>query len=204
MKKITKYFLEGLLYLAPLGITLYLFYAIFQFLDKLVKSTVMKVFNVEIPGLGLLLLVLAIFLAGLIGQTIIARPLKALFKSFVEKTPVLKVVYSAFDDLFSAFVGKDKKFNKPVLVKMNSESDLEKLGFLTEENLSRLGEDDKVAVYFPHSYNFSGELFIVPRKNIRTVNINPAQVMKFIVSAGVAGWDDSPVSDLSPDRIHKE
>ncbi len=103
---------------------------------------------------------------------------------------MLRVVYSAFNDLFSAFVGKEKKFNKPVLVLVNPISNLEKLGFLTEDDLSKLDETEKVAVYFPHSYNFSGELFIVPRSQVRLININPAEVMKFIVSAGVSGWEE--------------
>ena len=75
------------------------------------------------------------------------------------------------------------------MVLVNTISNLEKLGFLTEEDLSNLNEKDKVAVYFPHSYNFSGELFIVPRKHIKPLDINPAEAMKFIVSGGVAGFE---------------
>jgi uncharacterized membrane protein len=99
------------------------------------------------------------------------------------------VIFSAFNDLFSAFVGKERTVNKPVLVLVNKSLGLEKLGFLTEEDLSRIEEKDKVAIYFPHSYNWSGELFLVPREFIRPVAIPPAEVMKFIVSAGVADWD---------------
>jgi uncharacterized membrane protein len=98
-------------------------------------------------------------------------------------------VYTAFNDLFKAFVGKEKKFSQPVLVKVNLHSDLEKLGFITEDNLEMLGESSKVAVYFPHSYNFSGELFIVPKENIKPINLNSSEVMKFVVSAGLTGWD---------------
>jgi uncharacterized membrane protein len=64
---------------------------------------------------------------------------------------------------------------------------LEKLGFLTEEDLSTLDEKEKVAVYFPHSYNFSGELFIVPKNQVRPIDISPSVVMKFIISGGVSG-----------------
>ncbi len=86
----------------------------------------------------------------------------------------------------SAFVGKDKKFTEPVLVKVNKDSDLEKLGFITQHDLTELGiEAGKVAVYLPHSYNFSGNLFIVPSANVKPLNVNSAEVMKFIVSAGV-------------------
>ncbi|MDZ7613723.1 MAG: DUF502 domain-containing protein [Flavobacteriaceae bacterium] len=90
---------------------------------------------------------------------------------------------------FLPLYGKEKKFNKPVLVLVNPISNLQKLGFLTEKDLSRLDELDKVAVYFPHSYNFSGELFIVPKAQVKRLDINPAEVMTFIVSGGVTGWD---------------
>jgi uncharacterized membrane protein len=70
-------------------------------------------------------------------------------------------------------------------------SNLEKLGFLTESDLSRLNEPGKVAVYFPHSYNFSGEMFIVPVEQVRPIDLPPGDTMKFIVSGGVAGLNDN-------------
>jgi len=191
MKKLTKYFLQGLLYIAPFGITVYIIFALFYFVDNLLKNSLLKLLKMDIPGLGLLIIVIIIILAGIIGHTIIAKPFKALFDRFLDKTPFLKVIYSALNDLFSAFVGKERKFNRPVLVLVNPVSNLEKLGFLTEDDLSKLNETEKVAVYFPHSYNFSGELFIVPKENVKPIDINPAEVMKFIVSAGISGWEEA-------------
>ncbi len=190
MKKLINYFLQGVLYIAPIGITAYIIYVVFTFADNILKTTLQNLFDIYIPGLGLVIIVFILMLIGLIGQTIIARPFKILFNRFIHKTPLLKVIYSAFNDLFSAFVGKGKKFNKPVLVLVNPVSNLEKLGFLTEEDLMSLHEMDKVAVYFPHSYNFSGEMFIVPKAQVKPVDINPAEVMKFIVSAGVSGFGE--------------
>jgi len=191
MKKLVNYFLQGLLYIAPLGITAYIIYTIFNFMDGLLQEYLFEFFDIKIPGLGVLTLVLFLILVGLLGRTIIADPLKLLFRNLIERIPLLNFIYSAFNDLFSAFVGKEKKFSKPVLVKVNLNSNLEKLGFITEEDLGLLGEKDKVAVYFPHSYNFSGELFIVPLANIKTIDINSSDVMKFVVSAGLTGWDKS-------------
>jgi uncharacterized membrane protein len=191
MKKVTKYFLQGLLYIAPIGITIYIFYAIFKFADNILKNALLKLINVDIPGLGLVIIVILIILTGIIGHTIIAKPFKSLFNRFIDKMPFLKVIYSALNDLFSAFVGKERKFNKPVLVLVNPVSNLEKLGFLTEDDLTKLDVTDKVAVYFPHSYNFSGELFIVPKDQVKPLNINPAEAMKFIVSAGITGWEEN-------------
>jgi len=191
MKRLFRYFLQGILYLAPLAITIYILYAIFRFVDGNLQVWLEKIIDIHIPGLGLLILIFILIIIGFIGQTIIARPIKFLFRRILKKIPILKVIFSAFNDLFAAFIGKEKKFNRPVMVKVNMTSNLEKLGFLTEEDLSLIQEKDKVAVYFPHSYNFSGELFIVPREQVRKINIPPAEVMKFIVSAGVAGWDET-------------
>jgi uncharacterized membrane protein len=191
MKKLVYYFLQGILYIAPIGITAYVIYLLFSFVDNLLKDILEELLGIYVPGLGLVAVILLLILVGMIGQTILARPFKILFKRVVGRIPILKVVFSAFNDLFSAFVGKERKFNQPVLVLVNPISNLEKLGFLTEEDLSMIGEKEKVAVYFPHSYNFSGELFIVPKERVRRVDLNPAEVMKFIVSAGVAGLDEA-------------
>ncbi len=189
MKKLVNYLLQGLLYIAPLGITAYIIYGVFTFMDGLLQELLVKFFDTKIPGLGFLTLILFLILVGFLGRTLIAQPIKLLFRNIIDRIPLLKFIYGAFNDLFSAFVGKEKKFSKPVLVKVNLNSDLEKLGFITEENLELLHLKDKVAVYFPHSYNFSGELFIVPRANIKPVDINSSDVMKFIVSAGLTGWE---------------
>ena len=186
MKKIINYFLQGLLYIAPLGITAYIIYAIFHFTNNLLGDVLERFLKIDIPGLGIVVVFFFLVLAGIIGRSIIVRPFKILFNRLIEKIPLLKLIYSALNDLLSAFVGKEKKFNKPVIVLVNPISNLEKLGFLTEEDLSKINEKDKVAVYFPHSYNFSGELFIVPKTQVRKLDVDPAVAMKFIVSGGIS------------------
>ncbi len=191
MKKLINYFLQGILFIAPIGITVYIIYIVFNFVDNLLKNTLEELLGIYIPGLGLVVIVFLLVLIGIIGQTFIARPFKRFFRRLLDRIPLLKVIFSAFNDLFSAFVGKERKFNRPVLVLVNPVTNLEKMGFLTEDDLSLIGQKDKVAVYFPHSYNFSGELFIVPAKQVTPLDLNPAEVMKFIVSAGVAGWEQN-------------
>ncbi|MCB0669505.1 MAG: DUF502 domain-containing protein, partial [Saprospiraceae bacterium] len=132
-------------------------------------------------------MILFLVLIGYLGQTIVARPLINLVQNFISRTPILRDIYSALKDFIAAFVGKERKFNIPVLVLVNPVTQLEKLGFLTEQDLSVLELKDKVAVYFPHSYNFSGELFIVPREQVRVLDLPAGEVMKFVVSGGVSG-----------------
>jgi uncharacterized membrane protein len=185
MKRIVRYFLQGLLYLAPTAITLYIAYMVFTLIDGAMRKYIDNVFHVDIPGTGILIILVGITLLGFIGQTILFRPIRMVIDKIMKNAPLVKVIYSALKDLLSAFVGKEKKFNKPVLVKVNMISNLEKMGFITETDLSDLGIKDKATVYFPHSYNFSGEMFIVPVEHITPLNIPAAEAMKFIVSGGV-------------------
>jgi uncharacterized membrane protein len=187
MKKVAGYLVQGTLFIAPLAVTFYILWVIFKFFDGILESLLTDI-GFYIPGLGIVIILMLLIFIGFLGQTIIAKPIKKITGKLFDKVPLLKIIYSAFNDLLSAFVGKQKKFSSPVLVLVNKEANLEKVGFLTEKDLSLLEIRDKVAVYFPHSYNFSGELFIVPVTNIKPLNANPAQVMKFVVSAGISGF----------------
>jgi uncharacterized membrane protein len=188
LKRIRDYFFQGLIYTAPIGITIYIINLIFVKIDNSVLD-VLDSFNIRIPGLGIVLLLIIITFLGFLGRLVISTPLMNYFNHLLNKAPMFKVLYTSVRDFFSAFVGKDKKFNQPVLVKVNQISNLEKLGFITQEDLSNLGIEGKVAVYFPHSYAFSGELFIVPQEDVTPINAPSAQVMKFVVSGGVSGME---------------
>lgn len=185
MKRLFKYFLQGLLLLGPLVLTLYSVFLMFNYVDKLIGDPLKEHYQLDIPGVGIVILFISLTLLGLLGQTIIARPFISLTKRVLARAPLLNVIYTSLQDLFTAFVGKEKKFNVPVMVCMNQENDLWKLGFITEKNMVDFGFQDKVAVYFPHSYAFSGVLYIVPEKSVKPVNLSPSEVMKFIVSGGV-------------------
>jgi uncharacterized membrane protein len=185
MRKLIRYFIQGLIIIAPSFITIYIIYIIFKFLDGIIQNYLEKYIAIHIPGLGIVALFILITGLGFLGKSIFFKPLQLILDRILINAPFVKVLYSAIRDLFSAFVGKEKKFKQPVLVKVNMVSELEKMGFITSEDLSELEIKDKVAVYFPHSYNFSGELFIVPRENIRLLSINSTEAMKFIISGGI-------------------
>lgn len=186
MKKLLSYFLQGLLFTAPLGITMYVIYLIFHFIDNILMPFVVQALGFTIPGLGIVLIVIIITLMGILGQTIVATPVKNLINNTLKRLPLLQMVYSSVKDFLSAFVGKEKKFTKPVLVKLSEASNLERMGFMTEEDMGDFEAKERVAVYFPHSLAFSGELFVVPRSSVTPISIPPAEVMKFILSAGIS------------------
>jgi len=189
MKRIFTYFLQGLLLSGPLAITLYTVFLMFDFVDRLVRDPLKEHFQFDVPGIGIVVLFITLTLMGLIGQTIIAKPFIYFTKRLLKRAPLLNVIYTSLNDLFTAFVGKEKKFNVPVVVCMNQENNLWKLGFVTEKNLAEFGLNEMVAVYFPHSYNFSGELYLVPESSVKTVDLSPSEVMKFVVSGGVTKFN---------------
>ena len=184
-KQLVNFFLQGLLYIGPLGLTLYIILLILRFVDSILKPLIEDYLHIHIPGLGVLIILISVTFLGFIGQTVLGRPIKLVIERLIKRAPLLHMVYTSIRDFMEAFVGKEKKFNQPVLVKVNLKSDLEKLGFVTQNDLSELKIKGKVAVYFPHSYNFSGELFVVPVENITPLDVNSGELMKFIVSGGV-------------------
>ncbi len=177
-KRVLGAFFQGLLLVVPITVIGYTVYRLFVFLDDLIPM--------DIPGLGVVVLFLGITALGFLGSLFITQPIVNWANRLLDRIPLVKTIYTAISDLLSAFVGQKKSFSKPVLVKLSKESDIEKLGFITNEDLTSLNiKSEKIAVYLPHSYNFSGNLFIVPRENVTPIDAPTPEVMKFIVSGGV-------------------
>ncbi len=185
MRKLTQYFLQGVLLVAPVAIVIYIVYSIFVSVDGWLARNFETLIGFNIPGLGILISFIFLTILGFIAETALIRPLQKILQRLIERIPVLNLLYSSLNDLFSAFVGKEKKFNVPVKVLFNAENNLWKMGFVTRETMESVGNKELSAVYFPHSYNFSGELYLVPSEQIKKLDISPAEAMKFIVSGGV-------------------
>ncbi|GAB4249850.1 MAG: DUF502 domain-containing protein [Vicingaceae bacterium] len=185
-RKIFSYFLQGLVLIMPVAAIIWIIVWLFLKIDGIIPDSVKEAYHLG-TGIGAILVFIIITLLGFLGGTFIAQPIKDYFVSLINKVPLLKTIYTSVKDLMNAFVGKEKKFKHPVLVRLSKDSNLQKLGFITSKDLSTLGLDNnKIAVYLPHSYAFSGNLFIVDKENVTSLDIPSSSVMKFIVSGGVA------------------
>ncbi len=189
MKKLFTYFIQGLVLISPIGLTVYIVFRIFMVTDGLLSVYLADQLGVNIPGLGILIIFVFLVILGMVGETILARPIKNLINRILEKTPFLKLIYSAINDLFSAFIGKERKFHRPVMALLNKENNLWKIGFITRDTPIKIDDNEIVAVYFPFSYAFTGEIFFLPASSIRPLEMAPTDAMKFIVSGGVSGAD---------------
>lgn len=196
-KAIINYFMQGLLYLVPISLTIWVIVFAFNYLDSLTKPYETEYLGFEIPGLGLVILAVFIVLIGLLGSTIIFRPLIAIAEKLIKKAPLIKDIYSAIKDLLSAFVGNKKKFNQPVLVIMN-ETGLKRIGFITREGMEKMGiSEDYAIVYLPYSYGVMGTVVVVKKEMVEVINQPATEVMKFIVSGGVTDVNEKKVKKIA-------
>lgn len=175
-QRILKYFLRGILLTLPLAGTVMLVVWLINMLDGLLGFE-------NSHGLGVLVVLSVVTAIGFLGSGLLLRPILDIVDDLLERVPGIKVIYTAIKDFLEAFVGDKRKFKEPVAVEMSQ--GVYKMGFLTQKDLSVIGFDGYVTVYCPHSYNFSGNVFLVPADKVKPLDANASDVMKFIVTGGV-------------------
>jgi uncharacterized membrane protein len=194
-KKILYFFFKGILILVPLVFTVYLILVTLNWVDNLVPSS--------LPGLGLIIVLTVIVAVGYLASSFITQPIFDYIEEQVARAPVVGIIYSSIKDMLAAFVGDQKKFNQPIIVEMEPNSGLYKVGFMTQQDMQVMTLPGSVAVYLPHSYNFSGNLYLVPRERVTLLNLPSADVMKFAVSGGVSGFAELILADEQARRQAK-
>jgi uncharacterized membrane protein len=183
LRRVLRYFFSGTLFIVPLVATAYFIFVSFRWLDNLLE--------LPYPGLGFAIILFAITAFGYLTTNFAFKTAADWFDRGMNRIPLVKLIYSAVKDLLNAFVGDKKKFNKPVLVRINKDNNLYQIGFITQPDLTDLGLQDMVAVYFPHSYAFSGFHYFVAKENITPLNVPGPIAMKFIISGGVSGFREN-------------
>ena len=190
LNELAKNFLEGLLLLVPVVVTIYVVFFVFQAIDGWL--------NIPIPGIGFLVTVAFIVVVGRLASNVFVQGVLKSLETVLTRTPFVKLLYTSIKDLIEAFMGEKKRFDQPVLVALTPGGHAEALGFVTRQRLEFLGLHEHVAVYFPQSYNFAGNLLVFPRSQVRPLDVESSEVMAFIVSGGVSGG----VYGESQDRAH--
>jgi len=193
-RALINYFIKGLLIVVPLGAAFFLiFWAVSSIDNALNLSDILWANSktgkpIYIPGLGILNVVVVILISGILVTNVITDPIKNWFRRWLNRLPIFKFLYSSIKDLTEAFVGEEKKFNEPVLVEIN-EFGLKKIGFLVQKDLKTINLPGEVAVYFPYSYSFAGQVVIVSADKVKPIDKTAAEVMKFVISGGVSGLE---------------
>lgn len=179
MRRLLGYFARGLVLLAPLAVTVWICWIVFTNVDGWL--------GLPIPGAGFVATLALITLFGFLGSNLLTRSAVGALEGLLGRLPFVRLLYGSTKDLLNAFVGEKRRFDKPVLVSLVPDGSVRLMGFLTQESLHHLGLYDQVAVYCPHSYNFSGQLYVVSVSQIQPLDVTSADAMAFVVSGGVAG-----------------
>ena len=207
-KRLLQYFLQGLLILAPIAITLWAIAAVFSFIDGILPNMVHIIVpglmedtqgNIRhIPGVGFVLVISLVLLVGYVSSSFIFTKIVEVFDKVLQKTPGIKFIYSTLKDFFEAFAGEKKKFTHNVIANVD-DNDVWRVGFITQEDMADFGFTDYVAVYIPMAYSIAGNVYIIPKNRIKPItNISAAQTMKFAVSGGVTDVLE-PGSEMHPE-----
>jgi uncharacterized membrane protein len=176
MNWIVKNFLRGLVIVVPIALTIYLIYIAFIKIDRLL--------NLPTPGVGLLLIVVALIAIGAVASNFFMRKFLQLTDAVFTRAPLVRLIYSSIRDLLEAFVGDKKRFDQPVSVQVTD--DVRTFGFVTQDDLSFLDLGGHVAVYLPFSYSMAGSVIVVPRVRVQPLTIASSALMAFVVSGGVS------------------
>jgi uncharacterized membrane protein len=182
VKRLARYFLNGVILTAPVALTGYILWKVFTTVDGWL--------NIPIPGVGFLATIALITLVGFLGSNFLTRRLLDWLEDLLEHLPGVRFIYHGIKEVMGAFVGEKRRFGKAVLVTLDQQIGLKAIGFLTQESLAEFGLEDHVTVYLPQSYNFAGQTLVIPRDRIEPLDVPSARVMTFVVSGGVAEIGD--------------
>jgi uncharacterized membrane protein len=189
-KILIRSFLQGLVILGPVAVTAYVIYKVFVNVDDLIPFDGILPFKMP-RGIGFLIVVSTVTLVGYLGTRFFFAKAIDGFNHLLEHTPGIKHIYSSVKEIMGSFVGDKRKFNKPVWVRVNTSPEIWRIGFLTQKNMEKMGMEDKVAVYMPHSYAISGWVIIIDKSETKPVTkMDAAEAMKFAVSGGVTFSED--------------
>ena len=200
MSKLRSYFITGLAIFLPITITIYILVGVFKFFDNIlgrfINIYLMKTGGFYIPGLGIILCILLVFLMGFFMKHFFGRRIfPALERFFLLKPPGVKHIYPVIKRIVSFLITQQKPaFKKAVIVEYPRKG-VYSLGFVANEGSStakeKTGKDDLVNVFIPNSPGpLTGYFIMIPEKELIYLDISIEEAFEMIVSAGVVNPED--------------
>jgi len=186
MKLIRKWFLSGIAILLPAGLTAFILVWLFNLLDGILRGLITSIFGKDIPGLGLLFLLLIIFIVGMLTSNFVGSKIAGWFEKLVGKIPLIKTVYNPVRKITSGLSSdKNESFKKVVLIEFPKEG-IKSIGFITNSDFSIKGSD-KISVFIPTTPNpTNGFLVLADAKDVEILDVTVNEGLNMVVSMGSA------------------
>jgi len=189
MRRILRYFFQGLLVMVPVGLTVYIVAFTMVKLDVWVNGLLVRA-GAEwcAPGVGVPVALGAVVLAGWLMDLWVFRKLWGLLDRTLEKLPFVKSIYSAIRDTMQFLFGEKQSFSKVVMVELPGMPH-GVMGMVTNEEPAREvgpAAEGLLGVYVPMAFNLGGYTLYVPADKVRPVDMAVEDAMGFILSGGAA------------------
>ncbi len=196
LAKFRRFFLTGLLVTAPIIITIYVTWLVITFIDIKVANLLpeyldfRKALPFQIPGLGLLIVILVITLIGAITPGLIGRNLLKLGEMILFKTPVIRTVYSSIKQIMETVMSTNSKSFKEVVLVEYPRKDIWVIAFVTSsvkgEIDDKIKKSELVSIFVPTTPNpTSGFLLFVTKKDLVYLDMPVEQAVKLVISGGI-------------------
>lgn len=196
--KIKTIFLAGLLFIVPIGFTVFILSFLFTKLDSLFTPLLSRILiyfgyagyvNYHLPGLGFVLALTIIFLVGLLTKNFIGKRLVLLGEKIVEKIPFVSSLYTGAKQVIEAVATSRKGAFRQVVLVEYPRKGIYCIGLITCEARGEIQdktERDIVNVFLPTTPNpTSGYLLFFPREDIMYLNMTVDDALKLVVSGGI-------------------
>ena len=195
MKHINQIFFKGLIVVLPITLTFYLLVWASYKIESIFGSTIEMIVGqwLYIPGLGIFVTLIFIFLVGLLVNNYITGRFFSWLTETLEKVPLIKVIYNPLKDLMALIPGRSSDKDRPqrvVLVPLENLG-VNALGIVTREQLDELPGSGLVSVYIPLSYMLGGITILIEKEKVKKVDIPVDQALKLSVTA----WIKAPDKD---------
>lgn len=195
MKYINQIFFKGLIVVLPITLTFYLLVWASYKVESLFGSTIQMLVGqwLYIPGLGIVVTLLFIFLVGLLVNNYITGRFFHWLTDTLEKVPLIKVIYNPLKDLMALIPGRSSEKDKPqrvVLVPLDSLG-VNALGLVTRESLEELPGTNLIPVYIPLSYMLGGITVLIEKEKVKKVDMPVDQALKLSVTAWIKAPEKS-------------
>lgn len=189
MKSLVSTFFRGLSIVLPVALTIWLVVWLAMSTERLLREVLMWFLpqDMYVPGLGMLLGVAFIFLAGLLARVFLLRQVWGWLETLFSRIPGVKTIYNAIRDFIEFFSGSDIDEEAARVVTIDVGNDVSVIGLVTDTDPSfPIGENsDLLAVYLPMSYNVGGYTVLVPKSRVHDSEMPVEEAMRYALTAGI-------------------
>jgi uncharacterized membrane protein len=186
--RVRRYYLAGILVLAPTALTLWVVWSLFVFFDNILGNQLREQ-GISVFGLGFVLLNVVLLLLGWLAASFFGRRAFSLWDRVMHRVPLINKIYATLRQIAELFLGPGRagSFGRVAVVEFPSPGSWG-LGFVTAVKSSEAGENvgkPLCSVFIPSAVNpTTGFLLLVPEDRVRYLQMTAEQAMKMIVSAG--------------------